>query len=210
MALKIGAEKKSRIIALAVLGIIVVGLAMWDANRLFFSTPAAPPATAAESASASATTAPSDTDDNSSGDSGNGTAKRIPISLSKLDPTLHPEIMAQAESIRYTGSGRNIFSMNSAPPTSIEAVKGPVRPVQHVAAVPTGPPPPPPIDLHFFGYEARGSLRKAFLIHGVNIYIASEGDIVDHRYKVIQILPFSIQVTDLLYNNTQNLPLARN
>ena len=117
--------------------------------------------------------------------------------------------MAQAESIRYTGSGRNIFSMNSAPPAKIEAVKGPVRPHQQQAAAPTGPPPPPPIDLQFFGYEAYGNVRKAFLIHGNNIYIASEGDVVDHRYKIVKILPFSIQITDLLYNNTQSLPLAR-
>ena len=197
MAMKLGTEKKSRVIALAVLGLVVVGLAIWDANRVFFSAPSAPPPPAA-----AASASPSG--------SGSGNAKQIPISLSKLNPTLHPGIMAQAESIRYTGSGRNIFSMNSAPPAKIEAVKGPVRPGRQIAATPTGPPPPPPIDLHFFGYEAHGGVRKAFLIHGANIYIASGGDIVDHRYKVVKILPFSIQVTDLLYNNTQSLPLARN
>jgi hypothetical protein len=117
--------------------------------------------------------------------------------------------MAQAESLRYTGSGRNIFSMNSAPPAKIEAVKGPVRPVQHIAAGPVGPPPPPPIDLQFFGYEARNGVRKAFLLQGSNVYIASPGDVVAHRYKIVKILPFSIEVTDLMYNHTQSLPLAR-
>lgn len=196
MAMKLGTENKTKVAIVAVLGLIVVGLIIWDVNRIFFNSPSAPAPTAE-----SASTAPAS--------SGSGSAKRIPISLSKLDPTLHPGIMAQAESIKYTGSGRNIFSMNSAPPAKIEPVKGPVRPNQQVAAAPSGPPPPPPIDLQFFGYEARGAVRKAFLIHGDNIYIASPGEVVDHRYKIIKILPFSIEVTDLLYNHTQSLPLVR-
>lgn len=199
MAMKLGAENKSRVITVVVLGIVVLCLAVWDIHRVFFNTSSAPPSVAAASESAPMP-APA---------SGSGNAQSIPVELSKLDPTLHPEIMAQAESIRYTGSGRNIFSMNSAPPVKIEPVKGPVRPAQQMAVVPSGPPPPPPIDLQFFGYEARGSVRRAFLLRGANIYIASEGEIVDHRYKVIKILPFSIQVTDLLYNDTQNLPLTR-
>lgn len=199
MAMKLGTESKKKVIAAVALGVVVLILVVWDVHRIFSNSPSAPPpATAAETTTNAAPAA---------SDSGN--AQSIPVSLSKLDPTLHPEIMAQAESIRYTGSGRNIFSMNSAPPVKIEAVKGPIRPERQIAGAPSGPPPPPPIDLQFFGYEARGNLRKAFLIHGTNIYIASEGEIVDHRYKVVKILPFSIQVTDLLYNDTQSLPLTR-
>lgn len=207
MAMKLGTENKSRVIAVVVLGIVVLCLAVWDIHRVFFNNPTTPTPVAAapapEAAPMPASTIASVTS------SGSGNAQSIPVELSKLDPTLHPEIMAQAESIRYTGSGRNIFSMNSAPPVKIEAVKGPVRPTQQMAAAPSGPPPPPPIDLQFFGYEAHGSVRKAFLLHGANIYIASEGEIVDHRYKVVKILPLSIQVTDLMYNDTQNLPLTR-
>jgi len=198
MAISLGTESKGKVIAVVVLGVIIVGLVFWDVNRIFFGSPYAQPPS--EQASASSTPPAS----------GNGDAKRIPVSLSRLDPTLHPELMAQAESIRYTGSGRNIFSMSSAPPAKIESVKGPVRPIQqNIAAAPAGPPPPPPIDLQFFGYEAHGSVRKAFLLQGTNIFIASPGDIVAHRYKIVKILPFSIEVTDLLYNHTQSLPLAR-
>jgi hypothetical protein len=195
--MNLGMESKGKVIAVVVLGIVIIGLVVWDVNRIFFGTSPAPASAASASAPAGASP------------SGNGAAKRIPVSLSKLDPTLHPEIMAQAESLRYTGSGRNIFSMNSAPPAKIEAVKGPVRPVQHIAAGPVGPPPPPPIDLQFFGYEARNGVRKAFLLQGSNVYIASPGDVVAHRYKIVKILPFSIEVTDLMYNHTQSLPLAR-
>ncbi len=137
-------------------------------------------------------------------------AQKLP-SLQNLDPTLHPELMAGAESLEYTGDGRNIFSMSSAPvQQKIEAVKGPVRPNgKMVAQAPQGPPPPPPINLTFFGYAAANGAKRAFLLDGEDVYIAREGDVVDHHYKILHINPLSIEVTDLLYNNTQTLPLVQ-
>ena len=46
--------------------------------------------------------------------------------LAALDPTLHPEIMRQAESLEYTGHGRNIFSQFSAPPE----IPKPIAPIR--------------------------------------------------------------------------------
>jgi hypothetical protein len=39
--------------------------------------------------------------------------------------------------------------------------------------------------------------------------VAAEGDVVDHRYKVVKIAPFNIQVEDLPFNDTQTLPLTQ-
>jgi hypothetical protein len=137
-------------------------------------------------------------------------AAKVSTPLAKLDPTLHPEWMAAAESLEYSGKGRNIFSMFSAAPV-IEQAKGPIRPSTPGPAVASGPPPPPPIELKFFGYEAnKGGSRKAFLLHGEDVFIAAEGDVVDHRYKVVKIAPFSMQVEDIPYHNTQTLPLVQN
>jgi hypothetical protein len=131
---------------------------------------------------------------------------------SGLDPALHLDKLAASESIEYAGSGRNIFSADSAPvhiDTPVASARpGPAIPVQ------TGPPPPPQppaIDLHYFGYSAsKDGKREAFLLHGEDIFEAAAGEIVNHRYKVVAVDAHSIQITDLSYNNTQTLPLTAN
>lgn len=201
MALKIGSEDRKKVSVVAGLAILTVIVFFWRVYPYLGggTAPAPPPTTvvAPTPAAPGANTG------------GAHQAAKISSTLAKLDPTLHPEWMAAAESLKYHGNGRNIFSMSSAP-VNIETPKGPVRPsAQQVAA--QGPPPPPPIDLKYFGYEAHaGGQRKVFLLHGDDVFIAAAGDVVDHRYKVVQIAPFSIQVQDIPFNNTQTLPLVQN
>ncbi|MGA7522586.1 MAG: hypothetical protein WBW84_08885 [Acidobacteriaceae bacterium] len=193
--MKTGLDNKRNVTIMAILLVVLIATSVYFVRSVFVGggTTAVTPAPAA-----SAQPAP--------GPGGEHAAQKIP-SLAKLDPTLHPEVMAGAESLEYTGSGRNIFSMNSAP-VKIEKPIGPVRPTEQTE-IAKGPPPPPPIDLKFFGYEAEGGAKKAFLLHNDDVFIASEGDVVDHHYKIVKINPLSIQVTDLLYNNTQTLPLSQ-
>jgi len=196
MALKVGTEDKKKVIVVAVLGVAVLVLLVRMLIQIFGGSSAEPaqPSTAASRPASS---------------TGSTKTAAKAASITNLDPTLHPELMAGAESLEYSGRGRNIFSMTSAP-VVMEAVKGPIRPVAPIPTGPVGPPPPPPIDLKFFGYSAQGANRKAFLLHGDDVFIASEGDVVDHHFKVLKINPFSLQVTDLLYSNTQTLPLIQN
>ena len=214
MALKLGTENKTKTYAAIGLGLITLLLAVHFIYDNFFSNPTpapvavtAPPATAVRpAATVNAPASP-----NSAAAPFAHQAIAVPAG-SALDPTLHPELMAQAEDTTYTGSGRNIFSASSVPTQSaakIEAVRAAIRPGP--PPPPPGPPPPPNIDLKFYGYSAvKAGNRTAFLQHGDDIFIAKEGDVVDRRYKVVKISAFSVDVEDLPYSHTQTLPLTQN
>ena len=204
MALKTGSEDKKKVIIASVLGVVVLILVVWQVLPLLGGG-ATPPPLPPKIVQGPARTA---TPPGKTGEAHEAAMVSSSGSMAGLDPTLHPEWMAAAESLEYAGKGRNIFSMESAP-VEIEKPKASVRPTE--VAVAQGPPPPPPIDLKFFGYEAHsGGDRRAFLLHGDDVFIAAQGDVVDHRYKVVAIAPMSIQVEDIPFNNTQTLPLVQN
>jgi hypothetical protein len=136
-------------------------------------------------------------------------AKNVGTTSAQLDPTLRMQAMLVTEALAYSGSGRNIFSPNSVPD-----IPKPIAPVRVKAGPPgpppppPGPPPPPPIDLKFFGTTTGADgKRDAFLLHGDDVFLASDGDIVQRKYKVISISANSILVEDMANNNRQTLPL---
>lgn len=141
-------------------------------------------------------------------------AQKVASTSASLDPTLDQTAMLRTEGLVYSGSGRNIFSSTyTAPVIALPRNVPPPRPsMQPVAApsIPSGPPPPPPIPLKFFGtaQRARGA-KQAFLLSGEDVYLALPGDIVAKRYRVDQITPYGIQMTDLTNNNSQTLPLQQ-
>jgi hypothetical protein len=194
--MKMGAEDKKKLRILVGVGVLALGAVVYMYTQL--STPDAPrPATTTVTAPAVRTQPKA------------GVAKNVGTAATRLDPTLHMKAMLVTESLVYSGSGRNIFSANSAPvviiPKAIASArpKGPIVPTG-----PIGPPPPPPIDLKFFGTATSSKgVRRAFLLHGEDVFLASPGDIVQRRYKVGTISANAIVVEDLTDNNTQTLPL---
>jgi len=200
--MKTGTEDKKKLGILAVVGVFALGAIVYMYSEL--STPSVP-APVATTVTVPARVPAS---------SGSGVANNVGTGATHLDPTLHMGPMLVTESLVYSGTGRNIFSANSAPavviPKAIASArpKGPATPV---VTAPTGPPPPPPIDLKFFGTatSANGT-RRAFLLHGEDVFLASPGDIVQRRYKVGTISANSIVVEDMTDNNVQTLPLISN
>ena len=135
----------------------------------------------------------------------------MPATEPRLDPTLDLKLLSQSEEIKYAGNGRNIFVAGSV--AVIEKPKGTGATDKTESAtlhMPPPVPPPPPITLKFFGFANRpGETKKVFLVQGEDIFIASEGDIVDRRYRVLHISPTTVDVEDVLNNNRQSLPLTQ-
>lgn len=219
MAMRVGAEDKKKLAIAVGLGVIVlILLVRFILGSFGSSAPSsagAPPtaAPAPEQAAARPSPAVGATGQQPDAlDQQPYAHEAIRIAASPLDPTLHPEWMQAAESVEYTGSGRNIFSPNSAPPSIPKPIASPRQraAANAPAMVAQGPPPPPRIDLRFYGYAAeRNGHKQVFLLHGDDIFIASEGDVVDRRYRVGKINAASVEVEDLPYHDTQTLPLMQ-
>jgi hypothetical protein len=63
--------------------------------------------------------------------------------------------------------------------------------------------------LKFFGYTTpfRQSNRRAFFMDGDQILVASEGEILKKRYRVVRIGVNSVVMEDLEHKAEQTLPL---
>ncbi len=129
-----------------------------------------------------------------------------------VDPSLQLSRLND-EKLVYSGNGRNIFREGEEPMptpvtngrtvTSAHMLPTPIEPVV--------PPPyvPPPINLKFYGFASKpGQPKKIFLQDGEDIFVGSEGDVVDRHYKILHIGASSTDVEDLLNNNRQTLPLV--
>jgi hypothetical protein len=131
-----------------------------------------------------------------------------------LDPTLHLQLLASTEQIKYEGSGRNIFVSQADTVIPIPLRNGTVqgkddKDKSGVIQIPQQAP-PPPIPLKFFGFANRpGQLKKVFLSKGDDVFIAGEGEIIDRRYRVVRISATSVEIQDLVVSGPpQSIPLT--
>ena len=139
-----------------------------------------------------------------------------------LDPTVRLDLLAASEGVKYEGNGRNIFKAE----VDVPVVKD--DPKLRCKVTPDAPGCPgydpckanptikgcplykEPIDLKFFGFANRpGERKRVFLSHGEDVFIAGEGETVNRRYKVMHIGVNSVEIQDVLNNNTQTIPLTQ-
>ncbi len=193
--MKLGAENRKEVIALAVLGV----LALYMAARAFW--PSAPETTTAAPAAPAASANRVTTRRTASG-------KAVKLTDSRLDPTLQLDLLSRSEDTKYQGTGRNIFVDGPEPiPTPLAPGVTDQKKAQY-APPPIAP--PPPITLKFFGFASKpGQPKRVFLSQGDDVFIAGEGDIVDRRYRVLRISPLAVDIEDLLHNNRQSIPLTQ-
>lgn len=221
--MKLGAEDKKKARIAAVVGVVALGALAYAGNSIFGgATPPPPQApTIVDITNHTATPTPGGTTRTVATPPGYavaGAAEKVGTTSGQLDPTLHEEAMLNTESLIYSGTGRNIFSgMAEAPPPAqkLQVAKNnfPPRPPDPPRP-PAGPIiiPPPPINLKFFGtITASGTgNRKAFLLGGDDVFLASQGDVVQRRYRVVSISASSVLIEDIANTNQQQVPLIPN
>jgi hypothetical protein len=131
-----------------------------------------------------------------------------PVADSTLDPRLRLDILAASQNKKYEAGGRNIFRMEEKPiEKTIANVRPPMGPEPPPTPTPT--PPPPPIPLKFYGFASKtNEAKKVFLDDEGEVFIARQGDIVERKYKLIQINNTSVIIEDVLNNNRQTIQLT--
>jgi hypothetical protein len=137
---------------------------------------------------------------------GKAHGKKISPTTRSLDPTLRYDWLKASEDTKYEGTGRNIFLAQAEIP---QPVDNGATDKKKQDEGPPPPPPPPPINLKFFGFASKpGEPKKIFLSEGEDVFIASEGEVVNRHYKVLRISPNSVEIEDVLNNNRQSIPLT--
>ena len=192
--MQVGAEDKRKLIV----AVVLMAAALLLIGRFLFNSSEPEPAAASQPAASSA----------AAGARGKASGKKQVLMARSLDPELRYDWLQASEDTKYQGNGRNIFRAQDI--VIQKPIAPPMKPLPSAPPVDPGPPPPPPINLKFFGFANRpGEAKKVFLEQGEDIFVASEGDIVNRRYKVIKIAPTSVEVEDVLNNNRQSIPLTQ-
>ncbi len=140
----------------------------------------------------------------------------------KVDPTLRLDLLAKLQEVEANGVRRSLFDFGAPPqpkapePKILPGVDQKITEAQKKAAAKraaeqkkNAKKPPPPINLKFYGFIRPASTtdRRAFFLEGDNIYVASEGDLIEKRYKVIRIGLSPAVVEDTEHDHKQTLAL---
>lgn len=121
-----------------------------------------------------------------------------------LDPMLHYAQLELTENQTYEGNGRNIFRVDMESKT-----RRIFPPPEPIPPTPRVQPAPQQIRLKFFGFASIfNSPRKVFLIEGDDIFVVTEGEMVNRRYRIFRINSDSVQVEDLIEHSVLTLTLA--
>ena len=187
--MKIGAENKNKVIAMAVLLAIALAVGIYNLRSAFAGSSASSPPPSPAASALAKKTAPGSMQDESH------------------DPRLRLDILEASRRVKYE-PGRDIFHMQAAPPPKVESS---VRTPPPTPPTPTPIPTPPPIPLKYYGFASKpGEPKKVFLMDesGVRVFVVGQGEIVDRRYRLVQIQANSVVMEDVLTSNRQPIQLS--
>ena len=125
--------------------------------------------------------------------------------LAVENPALHLDRIERLRKLEYHPTGRDIFTSRLPEPPKPK-VEEPPKPV--------GPPPPapdPPLTppFKFYGYstDPQSGKRRGFFTNGDEVFIASEGDLVMGRFRVISIGNTAAEVEEVSTSKRAKLTL---
>ena len=134
-----------------------------------------------------------------------------------IDPTLRLDLLARLQAVQTEEGARSLFEFRAAPtlktpePKILPKTPGQINKetAESKTQEPAAKPPLSPIPLKFYGYlnQSRQGNKRAFFLDGDEIFVASEGEIIKRRYKVVRIGVNSVVVEDIENQRQQTLPL---
>jgi hypothetical protein len=186
--MKIGAENKKAVVAMGVLLAVLLLVGVYNFKDFLWGS------SAAATPSLPASPAPQQ--------KGSGTI----ATAQDTDPRLRLDILDASRAVKYEPGNRNPFAYA---PTPVPTPIAPPRPTPQGPPTPTPVPTPPPIPLKFYGFANKpGEPKRVFLGQDDRNYVVGLNEIVDRRYKIVQIQANSVLVEDMLNNNRQPIPLT--
>lgn len=195
--MKIGAENKRNVIVMAVVVAAAIAVLLYEFRGLLWGGGSA---SAAPSVPYSTTSAAPQT------------AKPPAGGIAQPDTAntrLLLDVLENSRNVKYQ-EGRNIFQMEAAVVPSIDKNPRTAPTPIPIPTEPTPTPPPPPFPIKYYGFANKpGEPRKIFLQEsGGEVFVASEGQTVARRYRVIQIQPNSVTMEDVITGNRQTIQLT--
>jgi hypothetical protein len=148
-----------------------------------------------------------------------GTLRLRPVDATKgnVDPTLRLDLLSRLQSEDEAPAGRSLFEAGPTP----EQIAAAKTPVKGPIIVPQQAPPPAPvlpagpaplnIPLKFYGFvkpmDAR-EISRGFFMDGDNVLVATQGQVVMHRYRVMELTAKSARLEDIQSKQDETLQLA--
>jgi hypothetical protein len=142
------------------------------------------------------------------------------LSLKEIDPTIHLEKLDQFDPGTPLNA-RNMFSLEALPPPQVGKELPPKRPgnapgsgTESANLGPNNNRPPTPlpvvINLKFFGLlsEPVQKHRQGFFADGDELYLASEGELVANRYRIVRIGDATAEVEEITSKTRRQLNLV--
>ena len=129
--------------------------------------------------------------------------------LAVENPQLHRDKMEEAQKTEYHSLGRNPFSEIAPPKDQPKASKVAQHLQQTVPVLPQPPPPTLPGNMKYFGYGTipNGTLRRAFLSDGDDVFIVGEGDTLLGRFRIVKINNANLEFEEIATGRRNTITL---